>query len=87
MGFPRQECWSGLPFSSPGDCPDPGLEPPSPGGFSTTETQESPGRLHRLLLFHIVLFVSPKLSRGLLSTGSVLNSSGSPDVRDLSLCL
>ena len=25
MGFPRQECWSGLPFPSPGDLPDPGI--------------------------------------------------------------
>ena len=25
MGFPRQECWSGLPFPSPGDLPDPNL--------------------------------------------------------------
>ena len=30
MGFPRQEYWSGLPFSSPEDLPDPGLEPRSP---------------------------------------------------------
>ena len=30
MGFPRQECWSGLPFSSPGDLPDPGIKPRSP---------------------------------------------------------
>ena len=30
MGFPRQECWSGLPFPSPGDLPDPGIEPVSP---------------------------------------------------------
>ena len=29
-GFPRQEYWSGLPFPSPGDLSDPGLEPPSP---------------------------------------------------------
>ena len=27
MGFPRQEDWSGLPFLSPGDLPDPGIEP------------------------------------------------------------
>ena len=27
MGFPRQEYWSGLPFLSPGDLPDSGLEP------------------------------------------------------------
>ena len=30
MGFPRQEYWSGLPFPSPGDLPDPGIEPASP---------------------------------------------------------
>ena len=30
MGFPRQEYWSGLPFPSPGDHPDPGVEPGSP---------------------------------------------------------
>ena len=27
--FPRQEYWSGLPFSSPGNLPDPGIEPMS----------------------------------------------------------
>ena len=31
MGFSRQEYWSGVPFTSPGDLPDPGIEPPSPG--------------------------------------------------------
>ena len=30
MGFSRQVYWSGLPFPSPGDLPDPGLEPRSP---------------------------------------------------------
>ena len=30
MGFSRQEYWSGLPFPSPGDLPDPGIEPESP---------------------------------------------------------
>ena len=30
MGFSRQECWSGLPFPSPGDLPAPGIEPTSP---------------------------------------------------------
>ena len=44
MGFSRQEYWSGLPFPSPGDLPDPGLEPASPvspalaGGFFTTSS-------------------------------------------------
>ena len=30
MGFSRQEYWSWLPFPSPGDLPDPGIEPGSP---------------------------------------------------------
>ena len=30
MGFSKQEYWSGLPFSSPGGLPDPGIEPESP---------------------------------------------------------
>jgi len=44
MGFPRQEYLSGLPFPSPGDLADPGIEAESPalgGGFFTTE---SPGK-------------------------------------------
>ena len=39
MGFSRQEHWSGLPFPSPGDLPDPGIEPSSfalAGRFFTT---------------------------------------------------
>ena len=30
MGFSRQEYWGGLPFPSPRDLPDPGIEPESP---------------------------------------------------------
>ena len=30
VGFSRQEYWSGLPFLSPGDLPDTGIEPRSP---------------------------------------------------------
>ena len=30
MGFPRQEYWSGLPFPSPGDLPNPGIKPDPP---------------------------------------------------------
>ena len=44
MRFSRQEHWSGLPFPSPGDLPDSGIEPGSlaalalAGGFFTTST-------------------------------------------------
>ena len=59
MRFSRQEYWSGLPFPSPGDLPDPGVEPASPvspalaGRFFITE---QPGKLqfthHRKFSFH-----------------------------------
>ena len=32
LRFSRQEYWSGWPFPSPGDLPDPGIKPASPGG-------------------------------------------------------
>ena len=48
MGFSRQGYWSGLPFPSPGDLPDPGIEPmsltsPTLAGvfFTTTATWEA----------------------------------------------
>ena len=49
MGFSRQEYWIGLPFPSPGDLPDSGIEPTSPalaGRFFTTELviKEAPQR-------------------------------------------
>ena len=45
MGFSRQEYWSGLPFPSPGDLPDPGIEAGSPtlqAGALTSEPQRKP---------------------------------------------
>ena len=44
-GFPKQEYWSGLPFPSPGDLPDPGIKHKSPalaGRFFTTEPPGKP---------------------------------------------
>ena len=34
MGLPGQAYWGGLPFPSPGDLPDPGIEPVSPTSFA-----------------------------------------------------
>ena len=42
MGFSRQEYWSGLPFPSPGDLPDPGIQPGSPTLEADTLTSEPP---------------------------------------------
>ena len=44
MGFPRQEYWSGLPLSSPGDLPNPGIKPASPALAGEFFTAEPPGK-------------------------------------------
>ena len=44
MGFSRQECWSGLPLPSPGDPPDPGIEPGSPTLQADALPSEPPGK-------------------------------------------
>ena len=44
MGFSRQEYWSGLPFPSPGDLPDPGIEHRSPALQADAVTSEPPGK-------------------------------------------
>ena len=44
MEFSRQEYWSGLPFPSPGDLPDPGIEPGSPALPADTLPSEPPGK-------------------------------------------
>ena len=42
MGFSRQEYWSGLPFPSPGDLPDPGIESRSPALQADSLLSEPP---------------------------------------------
>ena len=44
IGFPRQEYWSGLPFPSPGDLPDAGIEPGSLSLQADALTSEPPGK-------------------------------------------
>ena len=44
MGFSWQEYWSGLPFPSPGDLPDPGIEPGSPSLQADALPSEPPGK-------------------------------------------
>ena len=59
MGFPRQEYWSGLPFPSPGNLLNPGIEPASPaspamaGGFFT---MVSPGKPQDYVYVHYKYF-------------------------------
>ena len=44
IAFPRQEYWTGLPFPSPGDLPDPGIKPASPALAGRLFTIEPPGK-------------------------------------------
>ena len=44
MGFFKQEYWSGLPFPSPGDLPDPGIEPRSPALQADSLLSKPPGK-------------------------------------------
>ena len=62
MGFPRQEYWSGLPFSPPGDLPDTVIEPASPalvGIFFVFFTTEPPGKPSLLSCFQTPKELSP----------------------------
>ena len=45
MGFSRKEYWRGLPFPSPGDPPDPEIEPRSPALQADSFLSEPPGNL------------------------------------------
>ena len=68
MGFSRQEYWSGLPFPSPGDLPDPGIEPRSPTLQADASTSAPPGTYKlkkengylRAYLFNRILFMLDK---------------------------
>ena len=50
MGFYRQEYWKGLPFPSPGDLPDPGIEPVSPPLQADSLLTELRGKIYNLLM-------------------------------------
>ena len=45
MGFSSQEYWSGLPFPSPGDLPDPGIGPVAPALQADSLSCKPPGKL------------------------------------------
>ena len=55
MGFSRQEYWCGLQFPSPGDLPNPGIEPRSPVLQAEALTSEPPGK-------HPVSCIEPRLA-------------------------
>ena len=66
--FSRQECWSGLPFPSPGDLPNPGIEPASPALQADSIPSEPPGKpLSAGHMEAILLFSSVQISHSVMS--------------------
>ena len=72
MAVPRQEYWSGLPFPSPENLPDPGIKPSSPplaGGSFTTEPPAKPKievtvlKLGKIYLEYLSTDVPPLMSK------------------------
>ena len=74
MGFSRQEYWNGLPFPSPGDLPNPGIEPGSPELQADTLPSESSGRFQfDYTLFTKTIEISLNIHKGFLSTLEIPN--------------
>ena len=57
MEFSRQEYWNGLPFSSPGDLPNPGIEPGSPASQEDALPSEPPGTMSFVNCLHLKLLL------------------------------
>ena len=76
MGFSRQEYWSGLPFLTPVDLPNPGIEPMSPslaGGFFTTEPPGIPLCLYAHVIKKHVKSLAGKVKGELSTKGQLIN--------------
>ena len=79
MGFSRQEYWSELSFPSPGDLPDPGINPTSPALAGEFFTTEQPGKLIFSLNVHkVYLAIFSPLSVLQQGRKGCLSHPGSP---------
>ena len=73
MGFSRQEYWSGLPFPSPGDLPDPGIEPRSPALKADSLATEQQGK-PLVYIFTQVKFKKSKIETFYLFSSTKFNA-------------
>ena len=80
MGFSRQEYWSWLPFPSPGDLPNPGIETGSPALQTDALLSEPPGKsyLNMLLKSTFILYILQRVTKvsltSLLETTQILQA-------------
>ena len=77
MGFSRQEYWSGLPFISPEDLPNPEIKPGSPALQADALPFEPPGKIYMISL-HQTLFSMVRLKAFPLRSGRKQGYSLSP---------
>ena len=73
MGFSRQECWSGFPFPSPRDLPDPGIEPVSPTVQAETLPSEPLSRRMQIKITMRYHFTSVRMQ--LAKRQQIINAS------------
>ena len=76
MGFSRQEYWSGLPFPSPGDLADPGIEPGSPALQADSLLSEPPGKPtvgHCVYLITVCIWISNSCTQAIVWESLTLN--------------
>ena len=87
MRFSRQEYWSGLPFPSPGDLPDPGIEPGSPTFQADALTSEPPGKYIKNYQAFTLVVIPPEVTgnEGDRSTNSLQSYPTLCDPMDRSL--
>ena len=72
MGFSRQEYWSGVPFPSPGDLPNPGIEPGSPALQAEALPSGLPGKPQIMKKKNWRPLLSPELTDVLCRSSRVL---------------
>ena len=89
MGFSRQEFWSGLPFPSPGDLPNSGIEPASPafaGEFFTAEPSPKPqcDGSRKRSLWEVIVPWGRNLTNGISALGGAEVKASACNVGDLS---
>ena len=90
MKFSRPEYWSGQPFTSPGELPDPGIEPSSPTLLVDSLRPEPQGNpkdtgVGSLFLLQLI-FLSQGSNRGLLHCRQILYGPSSQESPALYIC-
>ena len=74
MGFSRQGCWSGSPFPSPGDFPDPGIQPESPALQADSLPSEPSGKDRSPKSHHLSKFTVGKVLGAIHSVTQFLST-------------